>query len=243
MPRSVVVVTPVWRSQLSEDELIRLQITERATQSWERVILHPEGMPTSELRSRLASWTFQPCDPQRLSSVQSYSSWLLQAAFYKQFQGYDFMLIAQLDSVVLREPPAEAFGYDYLGAPWDPPWRVIIFGGQMRIIRAFGRMWGKKLTVGNGGLSIRRIDRFLEASQHLAGIVEPGVLATANEDAVWSYFARELGISLAPEELASLFLDIREDHRIEVRDVCGVHGLSDETLIANDQVRQYAIPK
>ena len=240
MPQSVVVITPVWRPQLSDDEFLRLQITERATQTWERVILHPEGMPTASLQSRLVSWRFQSCDPQRLSSVSSYSSWLLQAGFYEQFQGYDFMLIAQLDSVVLREPPASAFDYDYLGAPWDPPWRVIIFGGRMRIIRAFGRMWGKKITVGNGGLSIRRIDKFIEASKQLTRIVDPGVLETANEDAVWSYFASQTKLHLAPESSASIFLDLREDSLLEVNDFAGIHGFREETPLANRALRGLA---
>jgi hypothetical protein len=237
VPSSVVVVTPVWRPGLSDDELIRLRITERAAQSWQRVILHPEGMPIERIQQQLPSWTYQSCEPHRLSSVQSYSSWLLQSDFYERFRGFEFMLIAQLDSVLLRQPPSAAFDYDYLGAPWDPPWRVIVFQGQMRIIRAFGRMWGKKLVVGNGGLSIRRVERFAEAARQLAGSVAPQVLRTANEDAVWSYFAEGLGLRVAPAHIASKFHDLRHDADLKMEDFYGIHGLRDETPTTNYAVR------
>ncbi|MDC3376488.1 hypothetical protein OAV85_00610 [Candidatus Nanopelagicales bacterium] len=237
MPSSVVVVTPVWRPGLSDDELIRLRITERASQSWQRVILHPEGMPIETIQQQLPSWTYQSCEPHRLSSVQSYSSWLLQSDFYERFRAFEFMLIAQLDSVLLRQPPSSAFDYDFLGAPWDPPWRVTIVGGQMRIIRAFGRMWGKKLIVGNGGLSIRRTTKFTEAAEGLAHACAPGVRETANEDAVWAYFADELGLKLAPEHQASIFVDMRDDQVPNLDSVVGVHGLRHTTPRANEAIQ------
>jgi len=240
VPSSVVVITPVWRPELSNDELIRLQITERASQSWQRIILHPEDMPIATIQQQLPSWTYQSCEPHRLSSVQSYSSWLLQSEFYERFRDFEFMLIAQLDSVLLREPPTAAFDYDYLGAPWNPPWRVIVFKGQMRIIRAFGRMWGKQLVVGNGGLSIRRVERFAEAARQLAGRVDPEVLRTANEDSVWSYFAKDLGLRVAPAHIASMFHDLRHDVDLNIEDFYGIHGLRSTTPTVSGLLRSWA---
>ena len=239
VPSSVVVVTPVWRPELSDDELNRLRITERASQSWQRIILHPEGMPIEPIQQQLPFWGFQSCEPHRLSSVQSYSSWLLQPDFYARFRDFEFMLIAQLDSVLLREPPPAAFDYDYLGAPWDPPWRVLVFGGQMRIIRAFGRMWGKKLVVGNGGLSLRSIEQFVAASHQLASKVDPAVLRTANEDAVWSYFAKDLGLRVAPVPIASIFHDLRHNADLNIENFYGIHGLRSETPTANLALRNW----
>lgn len=239
MTPSVAVVTPVWRPTLGDDELVRMQLTLRSTPRWPHIALHPRGLETDQLTSLLPNWTFQSCADTHLSSVRSYSSWLLQQDFYDQFTEFDFIIIAQLDSVLLNEPPEQAFGYDYLGAPWDPPWRVIVAAGQMRIVKFLGRTWGRQLVVGNGGLSIRHTEHFRVAARELATFADQRVLESANEDAVWSYYAQRLGLSVAPIDIASTFLDLRADQSCESGSWAGIHGLRRETQRANSFVREF----
>ena len=227
-PPSVAVVTPIWRPTLSEEEFFRVQLTWHSTPRWDHIALVPEGLDITELAALLPGWTFRSSPNNHLESIRSYSSWLLQEEFYTQFADFDFIIIAQLDSVLLAEPPAEAFDYDYLGAPWDPPWRVVIAAGQMRIVRFLGRTWGKRIVVGNGGLSVRRISAFRAAAEKLATFVDRGVLETANEDAVWSYYASRLNLSLAPETVASCFVDLRSDSALDLAPWTGVHGVQDD---------------
>lgn len=238
--QSVVVITPVWRPRLTGDEILRLRLTHKATTGWRHVILHPDGLATGELQSALPEWSFLSCDPIRLSSIRSYSTWLLRRDFYEEFIDSEFMLIAQLDSVVLRRPPLDAFAYDYLGAPWSPPFRVVVTRGRMRVIRSFGFAWGRQLEVGNGGLSIRRTRRMAEAAERLIGVVDPRVIESANEDAVWSYFAKELGLRLAPVRVASIFRDIEIDCELNTTELCGIHGLTEATPHANRSVQLFA---
>ena len=237
MTPSVAVVTPIWRPTLSDDELVRMQLTLRSTPRWPHIALHPRGLDTDQLTSLLPNWTFQSCADTHLASVRSYSYWLLQQDFYDQFTEFDFIIIAQLDSVLLDEPPPQAFEYDYLGAPWDPPWRVVIAAGQMRILRFLGRAWGKKLVVGNGGLSIRRIKAFHAATQELTAFVDSQVLESANEDAVWAYYAQRLGLSWAPSEIASIFFDLRYDRPFVPDLWIGIHGIRPDFERANSNLR------
>ena len=232
-PPSVAVVTPIWRPTLSEEEFLRVELTCRSTPRWDHIALVPEGLDLTELAAQLPRWTFRSSPDANLASVRSYSTWLLQKNFYEQFTNFDFIIIAQLDSVLLAEPPEEAFAYDYLGAPWDPPWRVIVAAGQMRIVRFLGRAWGKKLVVGNGGLSIRRIEAFRTAADDLATIANPRVLRSANEDAVWSYYAKRVGLSVACVSDASIFLDLRDDRNMGDPVPLGIHGLRHTTPTAN----------
>ena len=227
-PPSVAVVTPIWRPTLSEEEFLRVQLTWHSTPRWDHIALVPEGLDITELAALLPGWTFRSSPNNHLASIRTYSSWLLQEEFYAQFADFDFIIIAQLDSVLLAEPPAEAFDYDYLGAPWDPPWRVVIAAGQMRIVRFLGRTWGKRIVVGNGGLSVRRISAFRAAAEKLATFVDRGVMETANEDAVWSYYASRLNLSLAPETVASCFVDLRSDGALDLAAWTGVHGVQDD---------------
>ena len=239
MTPSVAVVTPIWRATLSDDELLRMRLTQRSTPRWEHVAIHPQGLQTNALTALLPDWTFRSCADTHLSSVRSYSTWLLHWDFYDQFDDFDFIIIAQLDSVLLSEPPEQAFGYDYLGAPWDPPWRVIVAAGQMRIVKLLGRTWGRQLVVGNGGLSIRHTARFQVAARELATFTDQRVLESANEDAVWSYYAKRLGLAVAPIDIASTFLDLRSDQSCESGSWAGIHGLRRETQRANSFVREF----
>ena len=72
------------------------------------------------------------------------------------------------------------------------------------------------MVVGNGGLSIRRISAFRDSAEKLATFADRGVLETANEDAVWDYHAPLLELCLAPEALASCFLDLRSDGALDL---------------------------
>lgn len=239
MTPSVAVVTPIWRPTLSDDELVRLQLTLRSTAECEHIVLHPDQVATVPLRTKLVEWSFQSCESRHLKSVRSYSSWLLTGDFYERFTDFDFIVIAQLDSVILRTPPQEAFDYDYLGAPWAPPFRVVVTQGRMRVIRSFGFAWGRQLEVGNGGLSIRHTQRMKEAAKDLQALVDTRVLDSANEDAVWAYYAKDIGLRLAPAQKASIFRDIEVDCDPDLTTLTGLHGLNDSTPLANLAVRNF----
>jgi hypothetical protein len=79
------------------------------------------------------------------TGLRSYSKLLLSDDFYAAFADYDFVLIYQLDCLVFSDALVAWCdrGYDYVGAPWtrrDSEGRPLFTG------------------VGNGGLSLRRID-------------------------------------------------------------------------------------
>ena len=99
------------------------------------------------------------------------------------------------------------------------------------------------LVVGNGGLSFRRRQTFEDAARRLPELVPAHVLEESNEDAVWSYYARELGLRLAPEDqAASAFFDLREDRDLDsnLNTCIGIHGLKHEMHRANAAIRQEA---
>jgi hypothetical protein len=78
-------------------------------------------------------------------STSRYSRLLVSDEFYAAFSDYEYVLVYQLDCLVFSDE-LEAWcerGYDYLGAPWTrrTPGGEPYFAG-----------------VGNGGLSLRRVD-------------------------------------------------------------------------------------
>lgn len=240
MAASVAVVTTVWRSVLSPDEVLRSALTRTSSPDWDHVILHPEDMDVSGFQAVLPHWDLRSAPAQHFRDVQAYNAWALTPEFWAQFTGHTHILIRELDAVLVRQPPGSALDFDFLGAPWDPPWRVVIAGGQMRIIRLFGRAWGRRLVVGNGGLSFRNVTAFREAATRLVGFADPRVLESTHEDAVWAYYARRLGLRFAPVEASRIFLDLRDDQSVDFDSVCGVHGVKESMVRANACLRSWA---
>ena len=142
----VAVVVPAYRAEVSGDERIAVTQLERYLASYPLHLVLPEGLvPPRELPEAIQERFPAAC----FESRESYSRLLLSRAFYHRFEAYEWILVYQLDSLVLRDELAQwcSTSYDYIGAPWliDPD----------RPQLGFSR-------VGNGGLSLRRVRSFLD---------------------------------------------------------------------------------
>lgn len=139
---SLAVVVPAYRPQLSADELLALRHLEHFLPDTEKFLVLPETLDFERKgyrRERFAASYF--------ASVAGYNQFVLSLTFYARFQRYDFMLIHQLDALVLGSDigPFLELGVDYLGAPFV----------------AYDDNGTPRLSgVGNGGLSLRRVDAF-----------------------------------------------------------------------------------
>jgi len=85
------------------------------------------------------------------TSVRRYNELLLSQALYKRLQEWDFFLLYQLDAFVFDDDLDHWMraGFDYVGAPF-----ISLFNR----LGTPQRPWG----VGNGGLSLRRVQTFLD---------------------------------------------------------------------------------
>ena len=75
---------------------------------------------------------------------------MLSSVFYQEFEQYQYVLIAQTDSLVFSDDLniwAEK-GYSYIGAPW--------FEGYTQPTQPL-----RLTAVGNGGFSLRNVQDFL----------------------------------------------------------------------------------
>ncbi len=161
-----IVVIPVYKEQLSTDE-------ERSFRQCIRVLgKHPICLvcPASLNRS-VYDCIFQEesaqqadngqtypllylteCfDEEYFKSQRGYNRLMLSPAFYQRFAQWDYMLIHQLDAYVF-EDQLEVWcqkGYDYIGAPFQKINQTIDW-----------------INCGNGGFSLRRIQRFIDFFQY-----------------------------------------------------------------------------
>jgi hypothetical protein len=143
MTASVAVVVPAFRERLGDDELISLRHLRAHLGAYDGFVFCPESLDL-----KLPDLVPVRLDDRHFRTHRGYSRLMLSSAFYRRFEGYEFVLVHQLDCLVFSDDLPRWCGeaYDYVGAPWV---RRAANGGLF-----FS-------GVGNGGLSLRRVESFL----------------------------------------------------------------------------------
>jgi hypothetical protein len=150
MNNSLVVVTPIYKKDISPDEYLSLKSSMLHLKAYDKVVVAPKKfMNDKEFLARWKSYGYKIVffHNKYFVSVDSYNKFMMKKNFYKAFEKYDYMLIYQLDVLVF----SDSLDYwiskkiDYVGAPW------IIEDED-----------GKRFQgAGNGGLSLRNIRTFI----------------------------------------------------------------------------------
>ena len=215
-PRSLVrVVVPVYR-ELTSDEEISLRNNVRVLAAWPFVVLHPEGvMPPAccrelQLETRAVSdeWLGSR------NGIAGYNRMMLSEAFYALFSDVEYILICHTDAWIFRDELGDwcRRGYDCVAAPWlrRPLYELPLVKQYMQWRehmkhrrREFSRqvLYGR---IGNGGLSLRRVEAFRQACTVYRAEVET-FLANRhhlyNEDVFWAVVPREFRYPTPDEAL------------------------------------------
>lgn len=140
------VVTPLYRWPLPPDEQTALRHREKFLARHDWIVISPPGLrPCPEAAHH------EHFHPRFFASRAGYNELMLRPEFYRRFRDYEFLLIYQTDCLAFSDALDDwcARGVDYVGAPW---------------FRDCGDDDGTGLHhVGNGGFSLRRVEKFLEA--------------------------------------------------------------------------------
>ena len=148
--RSVTLVTPVYKPDLTATEVISLERALTVLAPYDHYLAAPRGLNIGAYEALFAKHGKRALvtrfSPASFLSVEAYSCLLTNLAFYQRFRKYQYLLIYQLDCYVFRDELLAwcARGYDYIGPPWfkgfDKAGEDADFAG-----------------VGNGGFSLRRV--------------------------------------------------------------------------------------
>lgn len=142
---TVAIVVPHHRFPLTADEETSLRHLRHHLGGFDTYWVGPAGVAFEGRDFRV-----QTFDPAFFATHAGYNRLLMSKVFYEAFAAYEFMLVYQLDCLVFNGA-LEAWchkGWDYVGAPWIDEGR----DGAADTFR----------SVGNGGLSLRRVSRHLE---------------------------------------------------------------------------------
>lgn len=169
----MVVVVPIYKPSLDERERMSLASICSVLSARRIVAVHPRGLDFSAILAQFPQLQTMDFEPSMFQGIRGYNRLMTSEQFYEAFADEDYMLVAQLDTYIFRDELDQwcSKGYDYVGAPWlqRPINRLPIVKwikqykdrrrqrrGEYSKTALYGR-------VGNGGLSLRRIDSFRQA--------------------------------------------------------------------------------
>lgn len=216
----VKVVVPIYKEHLSERELLSLRNNAEVLARYPMVLLAPEGLNVEPTLSLFPQMVLQRVSTEWLGAngIAGYNRMMLSKDFYSLFSDCDYILICQTDAWIFRDE-LEAWcdrGYDYVGAPW--PKRAVynlpIIKQYMWLRRKLFSREGKIMRqdyyghVGNGGLSLRRVQSCIAACERYAARAEEfksGRSMVHNEDWFWALVPREFSYPSFDEALGFSF--------------------------------------
>lgn len=210
---NVAVVIPCYKPVLDRLESYSLDRSLAVLKDRDIYAVGPEGLDISTLLIPYPRVRWKAFAPFYFESIQNYNRLLLSTSFYEAFGDYSHILILQTDALILRDDLDAwcARPFDYIGAPWPEGWEGCVklgkFGGELaKTLRVY---------VGNGGLSLRRIDKVIRLLQEFQGETLEFFLSTgSSEDLFFSFMGALSEDFIIPNEItASLFsLELRPSY-------------------------------
>ena len=147
---SCAVVVPVYQEYMSKSELYSFWRTIQILDGQNIFVLCPNFLYGKLGRLKKNNVEFIYISNRYFASISTYNRLLMSSFFYQYFINYDYILIVQLDALVLKDDLNRwcNTGYSYIGAPW--------FDGFHMPKKPL-----KLIGVGNGGFSLRKISDFI----------------------------------------------------------------------------------
>jgi hypothetical protein len=144
------IVIPFHGDHLTQSQIVSVKSIKRKLQGYDIFFVGPAKVKEAFVDFEDKRTRYKFFCGKYFTSIKSYNRLLLSAIFYKKFTNYEYILIAQTDCLIFSDNLNYWCdkGYSYIGAPWfkgfSDPSKPLIFHG-----------------VGNGGLSLRKVDDFL----------------------------------------------------------------------------------
>ena len=166
------VVIPVYRKNpVFFEQASLMQCVRTLGQKYDICLVAPFGLDLSDYFSLCPNYKFKIKRFAKgfFEGLVGYNQLCKRWEFYNAFSDYTYMLIYQLDCWIFADN-LEYFlslDYDYIGAPW-----IVVEDNQI-----------KSLKCGNGGFSLRRVEKFIEICKNDTSTVEDD---TINEDVFFS---------------------------------------------------------
>ena len=98
--KSIVIVIPVYKRELSENERISLEQCVNILSDYALVIVKPESLSIDNWMMKYPLLKTESFADQYFKGIRAYNRLVLSEEFYQRFSDYKYMLIYQLDAYV-----------------------------------------------------------------------------------------------------------------------------------------------
>tara|TARA_Y100001935_G_scaffold49263_1_gene41017 strand:- start:842 stop:1645 length:804 start_codon:yes stop_codon:yes gene_type:complete len=148
MNDKVCIVTPFHKSNLNESEKLSLKTIQKHFKNEKKFLVtfdeNKIDLPNFE-RINFSKIFFE--------NIQGYNNLCTSAKFYRSFIDFEYILICQLDVIVLKNDLSEFISKNisYIGAPT---------GKKSPFDRSRKKLWGRRYFC-NGGFSLRKTNDFI----------------------------------------------------------------------------------
>lgn len=131
-------------------ERVSLKFTSENLEQYDKSFIAPKHLECDyKFQSLVSKYNIEVryFDDRFFENIDGYNRLMLNLDFYSSFSNFDYILICQLDVLVLSDDLEFwiSKGYDYIGAPW------ITCGIRPNLD-----------SMGNGGLSLRKVSKFIK---------------------------------------------------------------------------------
>jgi hypothetical protein len=200
--KQVAVVVPFYKDHLTKLEKISLIQGFQILGAYSFIAIKPAGLDLSFLNEYARFTEIKSFDDTYFKDINGYNRLMMSKSFYEAFLGYEYILIYQLDAFVFSDQLKYwcEQGYDYIGAPWLYPVESILHNMLFTLkgylfrrfnIKSNGNPKKKQFynVVGNGGFSLRRVQKFFELSIRFKWLADQYIARQKkefNEDVFWS---------------------------------------------------------
>jgi hypothetical protein len=179
---TVAVVVPIYKNQLSSYDEISLKRCFETLGSYPIIAIKPLGLDLTFLANQFDFHQVISFEDDFFANIEGYNRLMTSEILYKTFLDYKYILIHQLDAFIFKNTLGIwcSENYDYIGAPWlwDIEYKSRFKEIRFNLKRRFWILFNKRYKhnghpineqfrdkVGNGGLSLRKVERFYKLTQ------------------------------------------------------------------------------
>lgn len=195
--KKFAICIPTHKIKLNPLEINNIKITIKKNNRAPIYFLLPKETKINFFEKKFPNAKFIFFDKIHFRNVTAYNQLLLSPFFYEKFLNYKYIVVCQTDALLIKDvSKLKINNFDYVGAPWIPSQNISyldIFGSVIikKILNFFLKK--KKLYVGNGGLSIRKVSKFYKISMNFKNIS----FIKCGEDIYYSYYAKKTKLRIS----------------------------------------------
>ena len=173
------VIVPLYKERLSRLEELTLKHTIYELKIENLIFIGPFHFDYDYYAENFLGIEIQKFEDHYFESVQGYSKLLLNIDFYKFFKSSTFILIYQTDALMIKNEIDLwcDLPFDYVGAPWPKKFEYV-----MKFDNFHNNPTKIMSSVGNGGLSLRRVKKCISLIQEFPELHNFFLTSGSSED-------------------------------------------------------------